>query len=102
MPPPLGRSTAPFCPDRVPRGRKLFHITSVEQTYCDTQANLKSFAVTVAGPYETLVCAACGFAEWYASKSALDKLTRMAEARASRFIDGDAAPRRSSKSRAKP
>jgi hypothetical protein len=98
-----GHGTCPKC-----SGRKLFHITSVEQTYCDAQGSLKSFAVTgaflptgkkgllggdktellVAGPYETLVCAACGFAEWYASKGALAKLTRMAEGKAIRVVEG--------------
>jgi predicted nucleic-acid-binding Zn-ribbon protein len=102
-------------------GRKLFHITSVEQTYCDAQGSLKTFAVTgalvptgkqgllggnktemvVAGPYETLVCAACGFAEWYASGAALAKLARMAEAKAIGVIDGDAAPSGSGKARAR-
>jgi hypothetical protein len=48
-----------------------------------------------------LVCAACGYAEWDASKGALTKLTRMAEARAIRVIDGDAAPSRSTKARAR-
>jgi predicted nucleic-acid-binding Zn-ribbon protein len=109
--------TCPKC-----SGRKLFHIFSVEQTFCDAQGSLKSFAVTgaivptgkrgllggdktemvVAGPYETMVCAGCGFAEWYASKSALAKLTRMAEAKAIRFIDGPTTPSRSTKARAKP
>jgi hypothetical protein len=91
----------------------------VEQTYCDAQGSLKSFAVTgaiipsgkkgllgwdktevlTAGPYETLVCVACGFAEWYASKSALAKLTRMAEAKSIRLITGNASPGRSNKAR---
>ena len=94
--------TCPKC-----SGRKLFHVTSVEQTFCDAQGSLKSFAVTgaivptgkksvlggeqtevlVAGPYETLVCAACGYAEWYASKSALTKLERMAASRAVRVLE---------------
>lgn len=41
----------------------------------------------MAAPYETLVCAACGYAEWYASKSALTKLARMAESKAIRVIE---------------
>ena len=88
-------------------GRKLFHVTSVEQTFCDAQGSLKSFAVTgaivptgkksmlggeqtevlVAGPYETMVCAGCGYAEWYASQNALTKLERMAESRAIRVFE---------------
>jgi hypothetical protein len=84
----------------------LFHISSVQHTYCDAQGSLKTFAVTgafvptgkkgvlgnektelvSAGPYESLVCAACGYAEWYASKSALRDLARMAEGRAIRVI----------------
>jgi predicted nucleic-acid-binding Zn-ribbon protein len=88
-------------------GRKLFHITSVEQTYCDALGSLKSFAVAsafvptgkkgmlggtqsevlVAAPYETMVCAGCGYAEWYASKTALAKLARMAESNAIRVLE---------------
>src|SRR5262245_48051226 len=93
--------TCPKC-----SGRKLFHISSVSQTYCDAQGSLKTFAVTsaivptgekgllgekkemvVAAPYETLVCAGCGYAEWYASMSALVSLEQMAEGRAVRVIE---------------
>lgn len=94
--------TCPKC-----SGRKLYYVTSVEQTYCDALGSLKSFAVTsafvptgekgvlsgahtevlVAAPYESLVCAACGYTEWYASKSALTKLARMAESKAIRVVE---------------
>jgi predicted nucleic-acid-binding Zn-ribbon protein len=94
--------TCPKC-----AGRKLFHIASVEQTYCDAMGSLKTFAVTgaivptgkkgllgneekevlVAAPFETVVCASCGFTEWYASKSALARLERMAQHEAIAVIE---------------
>lgn len=95
-------------------GRKLFDIPAVQQTYCDAQGSLRSFDVTgatvfsgkknmfggaesevvVAGPYSAMVCAACGYAEWYASSGALQTLARMAERGAGvRLVDGDAPPK---------
>jgi len=94
-------------------GGKLFQISRVEQTYCDAGGSLRSFDVTgamvstgkkgifgdkmdlvVAGPYEAMVCAGCGYAEWYASAAALRTLARMAEGSTQvRLLDRDAAKR---------
>lgn len=95
------------------QGRKTYQIREVKQTYCDAQSTLRSFDVTagmtptggktvfggtemelvVAGPYETIVCAGCGYAEWYVPQHALDKLKRMAEGRAGvRLVVTDAPP----------
>jgi predicted nucleic-acid-binding Zn-ribbon protein len=97
--------TSGICPKCS--GCKLYHITEVQQTYCDAQGSLRRLDVTgafvptgkqgllgaktelvTAGPYETLVCAACGYAEWYASRQALARLAHMAEHRAIRVLDG--------------
>ena len=84
------------------QGRKTYQIREVKQTNCDAKGTLRSFDVTagmaptggktvfggtelevvVAGPYETIVCAGCGYAEWYVPRHALDRLERMAEGRA--------------------
>ncbi len=37
----------------------------------------QSDEVVAPGPYETMVCAACGYAEWYVAKSALAALERL-------------------------
>jgi predicted nucleic-acid-binding Zn-ribbon protein len=79
-------------------GRKLFHIPQVAQDYVDDgQQRINLFTVTAAeiptgekglfgdkkeivaaGVYEALVCAACGYAEWYASRHALTMLAKIA------------------------
>jgi hypothetical protein len=49
-----------------------------------------------AGPYETVVCAGCGYAEWYASSSALRALEAMvAGASSVRVVDGSKPARKS-------
>jgi predicted nucleic-acid-binding Zn-ribbon protein len=78
-------------------GRKVLQVSPVQYTYCDAGGTLRNFDVQsahvrtgkkgllggdateleTAGPYETLVCAACGYAEWYAPMSALEALKRM-------------------------
>jgi hypothetical protein len=99
--------TTGICPKC--QGRKLFHVTAVRHTYCDAQGSLRDFNVTSAevptgkkgvfggtsteiesaGPYETLVCAGCGYAEWYVPRYALEALERLSKATgAVRLIDG--------------
>ncbi|CAN5923845.1 hypothetical protein BH11MYX4_BH11MYX4_49410 [soil metagenome] len=101
-------ATCPKC-----RGRKLFLVAQVQHTYCDAGGSLRAFHVTSAamktgkkgmfggdateiesaGPYETIVCAGCGYAEWYVPAHALAMLAQMAErSGAVRVIDGDVAP----------
>lgn len=80
-------------------GRKFFHITSMKQTYCDASTVIRTvevFATRVptgekgllgddktelvsTDPFESFVCAGCGFVEWYASPGSLRVLARIAE-----------------------
>lgn len=87
--------TARSCPKC--EGRKAYSIRPVQQTYCDAQGSLKTFDITgahvatgeksflggektkleLAGPMNAVVCATCGYTEWYATPAALAKLARM-------------------------
>jgi predicted nucleic-acid-binding Zn-ribbon protein len=101
--------TCPKC-----QGRRLFHVTNVQHTYCDAMGSLRSFQVTSAeiktgkkgllggdaakiesaGPYETFVCAGCGYAEWHASTSALRALESMVAGAGTIRLIGGAKPAR--------
>jgi predicted nucleic-acid-binding Zn-ribbon protein len=78
-------------------GKKAFRVREIRQTYCDAQGTLRSFDLTGAeiatgekgllggdktklelvGPMAAVVCAGCGYTEWYAAPAALAKLARM-------------------------
>lgn len=85
-------------------------ISPVQQTFCDAQGTLRTFDVVVAevrtgsktifggdqtklessGSVDAVVCATCGFMEWYAPKATLAKLRRLAErSSAVTLVDGD-------------
>ena len=101
--------TCPKC-----SGRKLFHIPEVNQPPADrgwqdvtwaftltaiaspSQAGDGSkFDITGATPCEAVVCAACGYTEWYASRQALtilEDIARKSRGRDVRVIDGPPLP----------
>lgn len=91
-----GVKTTGTCPKC--QKRKVFVIRPVQQTFCDAQGTLRTFDLATAevrtgtrtifgeqtktegsGPVDALVCATCGYVEWYAPSSTLAKLARLAE-----------------------
>jgi predicted nucleic-acid-binding Zn-ribbon protein len=71
-----------------------FHVTTVERSTDETGAREGSRYRSHVGRYETWICAACGFTEWYAkdAQALLDKLASIPRTGV-RVVGGDA-PRR--------
>lgn len=56
-----------------------FHVTTVKYPKKDTGAAEGTRHLSAVGTFETWICAACGFTEWYAQDAAelLDRLARI-------------------------
>jgi predicted nucleic-acid-binding Zn-ribbon protein len=68
-----------------------FHITTIELSTDETGASEGSRFRSHVGRYETWICAACGFTEWYAqdAQGLLDRLAKI-PGTGVRVVGGDA------------